>query len=280
MSIRLYKATTSSLRFLKQVNLKNIFLKKKKIKTQSKNVLRKYGRNNFGRITSYHRGGGCKRIYRIQNNKEFDFGFVEGLEYNPYSSAFLARIYNVKTKKFLYQIAPHMVSRGCRIRFNLFKIANFYIGNTTQLSNIPIGVLIHNINFRTLSRTSFSKSAGTYSQIIYRTRNACVLKMMSGELRQVPMTCRGTFGIVSNLDHKRRNYGKAGRKRWLNFRPIVRGVAMNPIDHPHGGGQGKTSAGRPSVSPWGKLTKGVKTRKRTKSIKFLVDSVKKKKNHE
>lgn len=272
MFIRRYNPTTSSSRFLKQINYQNIFLKKKKIRSLCVNIPRTYGCNIYGRRTSYHKGGGCKRLYRIQNTVEFEFGFVDGLEYNPYSSAFLARVYDIKKRRVFYQIAPQYLSRGCRISFNKKKMLTNFVGNTTQIQNMPLGSIIHNVRFRTLYRTAFAKSAGAFAQLVYRTAKSWIVKLPSGELKHVPLASIGTYGIVSNLAHKQRNYGKAGRRRWMNFRPIVRGVAMNPIDHPHGGGQGKTSAGRPSVSPWGKLTKGVKTRKNGPRSRFLVAS--------
>lgn len=276
MSIKKFVATTPSLRFLKQVNYLNVFLKKKKIKQQCFGIHRCFGRNNSGRITSYHKGGGCKRVYRRITRSFSEFSIVEGLEYDPFRTAFLMRVFDIKTKSLHYQIAPQGIKRGDVLRFTY---SNFKpkIGHSTFLSKLPLGSNIYNINFSVNNLLkSASVSAGTCSRIIQKTDKHCVIRLSSGHLRYFPLNAIGCFGKVSNKDHRLICIGKAGRSRWLNRRPIVRGVAMNPIDHPHGGGQGKTSAGRPSVSPWGKLTKGVKTRSLKR--RFSCEFKKKRKN--
>jgi len=162
------------------------------------------------------------------------------------------------TKQLIYRLAPAMIKRGDIIRFQQ-KHFTYKIGHIAPLAILPYGAQICNLPITNKSKKTFSCAAGTYAQIIQKNTKYCVLKLSSGELRYMLSTTYGTFGRISNGEHKLITIGKAGRTRWLNKRPIVRGVAMNPIDHPHGGGQGKTSAGRPSVSPWGRLTKGVKT---------------------
>lgn len=260
MVIKIYPPVINSQRFLKLVNYSNIFLKKKKIKSCCAGISRSYGRTNTGRLSSYHKGGGVKRCYRFLNKEHFNLGIVEGLEYDPYRSAFLSRIFVLDTQKLIYQIAPEGIKRGDLIRNQANTFINF-VGHSTSLKQIPIGSIIHNINFNRNLKKNISIAAGTFSQVLQKTKKHCLLKISSGELRYIPLTSIGTFGRVSNKEHHLIRKGKAGRSRWLNSRPIVRGVAMNPIDHPHGGGQGKTSAGRPSVTPWGKLTKGVPTTK-------------------
>jgi len=262
--LKQFKPITPSLRHLKLLNLSNFFLRIKRLKSKSKNVTRKYGHNNQGRYTSYHKGGGHKRIYRILNQKEYNFSIVEGLEYDPFHSAFLMRLFDPLLSKFAYQIAPNNIKRGDIVRFN---INNFKqkLGHTTVLQNIPIGSVIYNISFNAKTNTKLATAAGMYAQVIQKTNKFCLLKLKSGMFRYFPLNSIATLGRASNINHKLINYGKAGRTRWLNKRPTVRGVAMNPIDHPHGGGAGKTSSGRPCSTPWGKLTRGVRTSKK-KSI--------------
>jgi len=274
MIIKIYPPVINSQRFLKIVNYSNVFIKKKKIKSCCSGIFRSFGRTNTGRISSYHKGGGVKRCYRFVNKTLFKLGIVEGLEYDPYRSAFLSRIFVLDTKKLIYQIAPEGIKRGDLIRNQTQTFLNF-VGHSTSLQQMPIGSIIHNINFNYNLQKNISRAAGTFSQILQKTKQYCLLKISSGELRYIPLTAIGTFGRVSNKEHHLIRHGKAGRSRWLNCRPIVRGVAMNPIDHPHGGGQGKTSAGRPSVTPWGKLTKGVPTTK-YKLVNSLILKKKKK----
>lgn len=262
MILKQYKPITPSQRFLKQINYLQL-LKIKKLKFYSKKIHRSFGKTRTGQLSSYHKGGGHKRIYRFLNQVVYETGIIEGLEYDPNRSSFLVRVFNLQTKKSFYQLASDYLQRGDIISYN-FTYCEPKLGNTTLLDCIPLGTIIHNVQFKFNSKTKFSIAAGTYSQIIQKFQNNCLIRLSSGQLRYFPLNIFGTFGRTSNSEHQLRNYGKAGRIRWLNKRPTVRGVAMNPIDHPHGGGQGKTSAGRPSVTPWGKLTKGVKTVKNKK----------------
>lgn len=267
MILKSYKPITSSQRFLKQINYSHL-LKFKKLKFYSKSIHRSFGKMRTGQLSSYHKGGGHKRIYRFLNQLPYTQGIIEGIEYDPNRSAFLLRVFNLQTKKSFYQLASEYLQRGDIIAFN-FNYSEPTLGSSSSLMFMPLGTIIHNVQFSKNSHNRFSIAAGTYSQIIQKSDFTCLIKLSSGQLRYFPLTIIGTYGRTSNSEHQLRNYGKAGRIRWLNKRPTVRGVAMNPIDHPHGGGQGKTTAGRPSVTPWGKLTKGVKTVKQKKfKIKY------------
>lgn len=264
MFLKHYRPLTPSLRFLKQIKY-SFLLKKKKLKSLSKKIVRKFGHMNNGQYSSYHKGGGHKRIFRILNQQPYNLGIIEGLEYDPYRSSFILRIFNLETKKSFYQLASEHLQRGDLVHYNL----TFFepqLGVTSYLQLFPVGSIFHNVQFYKNSQSKFAISAGTYVQLIQKTEKTCLLKLPSGKLKYFSLDIIGTFGRTSNIFHKLKCYGKAGRIRWLNKRPTVRGVAMNPIDHPHGGGQGKTSAGRPSVTPWGKLTKGFKTVKQKQHI--------------
>lgn len=273
MILKYYKPITSSQRFLKQINYSHLS-KFKKLKFYSKSIHRSFGKMRNGQLSSYHKGGGHKRIYRFINSVIYNSGIVENLEYDPNRSAFLVRVFNLQTKKSFYQLASEYLQRGDIISFN-FNYSEPTLGSSSSLYYMPLGTIIHNVQFSKNSKNKFSIAAGTYSQIIQKSDFTCIIKLSSGQLRTFPLTLLGTYGRTSNIEHQLRNYGKAGRIRWLNKRPTVRGVAMNPIDHPHGGGQGKTTAGRHPVTPWGKLTKGVKTVKRINSkIKSKHESIK------
>lgn len=275
MILKHYSPVNNSHRFLKLIKYSSQILTKKKIKSCCFGLKRSYGRTNQGRLSSYHKGGGVKRCYRIIEKKFYSFGIVEGLEYDPYRTALIARIFLPESNKLIYQIAADGLKRGDIVRSTPQKFLNF-LGHSTSLEYMPIGSIIYNINFNFNKQKNISCSAGTFSQVLQKTKKYCLLKISSGELRYIPLSSICTFGRVSNKEHHLCRLGKAGRSRWLNNRPIVRGVAMNPIDHPHGGGQGKTSAGRPSVTPWGKLTKGVKTTKyKLKNSLILKKKIKK-----
>ena len=228
------------------------------------------GRNNTGRITSWHRGGGHKRLYRIidfKRNKFDVYATVERIEYDPNRTAFIAFL-KYDDGEFAYIIAPNKLAAGDRVVSS--KDADITVGNALPLQYIPVGTVIHNIEMRPGKGAQIARSAGAFVQLVGKDSGYAQIKLRSGELRIVPLECIATVGTVSNSDHQNANYGKAGRMRWLGRRPVVRGVAMNPIDHPHGGGEGKTSGGRHPVTPWGKSTKGKKTRKNKLTSKYII----------
>jgi len=230
------------------------------------------GRNNAGRITSRRRGGGHKRRYRIIDFKRNKFdvsGVIESIEYDPNRSSRIALVqYSDNEKRYI--IAPDGLKVGNKIISSKETIP-FKTGNTTMLGNIPDGMLVHNIELKPGKGAQMARSAGAYARVMAKEKNMITLKLPSGEIRMVLDTCLATIGSVGNKTHENIKIGKAGRSRWLGKRPKVRGVAMNPVDHPHGGGEGKTSGGRHPVSPWGTPAKGYKTRNKKKtSNKFIV----------
>ena len=246
---------------LKKTNLSRIF----KIKSLMKGFQRANGRNNQGKITVRHRGGGHKRLYRqINFNRSQNIeDYVKKILYDPNRSANIAYIKN-DLKSYLI-LAPEGLQINQYIKSS--PKAELKIGNALPLKNIPIGSLIHNISLYPSSRGKLIRSAGTSAQLIQKINNKYArIRLNSGELKLILLTCYATLGIVSNINYKKIKLGKAGRSRWLNRRPSVRGVAKNPVDHPHGGGEGKTSGGRPSVTPKGKITKGKPTRKKKKKL--------------
>lgn len=229
------------------------------------------GRNCYGRITSRRRGGGHKRRYRIidfKRNKLDVPARVAAIEYDPNRSARIALLHYVDGEK-RYIIAPKDLSVGDMVIAS--EKADIKVGNAMPLYSIPNGTIVHNIELHPGRGGQLCRAAGTYAQIIDKENKYAMLRLPSGEIRKVLVKCFATIGQVGNIDHENIKIGKAGRNRYLNRRPKVRGVAMNPIDHPHGGGEGKTSGGRHPVSPWGVPTKGYKTRKKNKySDKFIV----------
>ena len=219
------------------------------------------GRNNRGRITMRRRGGGHKRRYRVidfKRNKDGVEGRVTTIEYDPNRSAFIALVvYRDGDKRYI--LAPQGLVVGAKV--NSGPEAPIVVGNALPLSSIPIGSTIHNIELNPGQGARMARSAGVEVQLMTRDELRAQLRMPSGEIREVPVQCRATIGQVGNTDHGNIVLGKAGRARWLGRRPKVRGVVMNPVDHPHGGGEGKSSGGRHPVTPWGKPTKGFKTRR-------------------
>jgi large subunit ribosomal protein L2 len=249
---------------LKKNNLTKTF----KIKKLIKGFQRAHGRNNQGRITVRHRGGGHKRLYRqINFNRSKGMGgSVSKIVYDPNRSAHLAYIENQKTSFFI--LAPEGLMLNRLIQSS--PQAELKVGNALPLRNIPIGSTIHNISLYPNGKGKLIRSAGTSAQLIQKIQNKYAkIRLSSGELKLILLDCYATLGIVSNINHKKIKLGKAGRSRWLNRRPKVRGVAKNPVDHPHGGGEGKTSGGRPSVTPQGRITKGQPTRKKKKKKLIL-----------
>ena len=232
----------------------------------------KGGRSNNGRITVRFRGGGAKRLFRTIDFKRRKFdvvGTVERLEYDPNRSAFIALV-RYADGELTYILAPQRIAAGDQIVAG--ERVDVKPGNAMPLRAMPIGTIIHNVEMKPLKGAQMARSAGTYAQLVGRDAGYAQVRLGSGELRQVPDGCMATVGAVSNPDHMNESLGKAGRKRHMGFRPHVRGVAMNPVDHPHGGGEGKTSGGRHPVTPWGKPTKGRKTRTNQETDKFIIRS--------
>ncbi|RVU29810.1 MULTISPECIES: 50S ribosomal protein L2 [Neptunomonas] len=228
------------------------------------------GRNNNGRITTRHIGGGHKHHYRVvdfRRNKDGIPATVERLEYDPNRSAHIALLKYADGER-RYIIAPKGVSAGDKLVSGAD--ADIKAGNTLPLRNIPLGSVIHCIELKPGKGAQLARSAGTSAQLVAREGAYATLRLRSGEMRKVLAECRATLGEVSNSEHSLRQLGKAGAKRWRGVRPTVRGVAMNPVDHPHGGGEGRTSGGRHPVSPWGVPTKGHKTRKNKRTNKLIV----------
>ena len=228
------------------------------------------GRNNNGRITTRHIGGGHKQHYRVidfRRNKDGIPAVVERLEYDPNRTAHLALLKYADGER-RYIIAPKGVSAGTSLVSGVD--ADIKAGNTLPLRNIPLGSVIHCIELKPGKGAQIARSAGTSAQLVAREGTYATLRLRSGEMRKVLVECRATLGEVGNSEHSLRQLGKAGAKRWKGVRPTVRGVAMNPVDHPHGGGEGRTSGGRHPVTPWGVRTKGYKTRKNKRTNKLIV----------
>lgn len=269
MALKKFNPTTPSLRQLVQVDKSDLW-KGKPLKSLSCGIKRTGGRNNLGRITSWHRGGRHKRLYRLIDFKRTKcniWATVERIEYDPNRTAFIALL-KFEDGVAAYILAPHKLAVGDRVISS--DTADIKIGNCLPLKYIPIGTTIHNVEMKAGKGGQIARSAGTFVDLVGKDSGYAQLKLRSGELRLVSLECRATIGSLSNPDQKNINFGKAGRMRWLGWRPHVRGVAMNPVDHPHGGGEGKTSGGRHPVTPWGFPTKGKKTRKNKSTAKFIV----------
>ena len=259
MQLKIYKPTTPSLRNLIQLNKKKL-IKKPLLKSKIKGLKIKSGKNFSGQLTMFNKGGGHKKKYRqIQFKRSAEsIGVVTSLEHDPFRSSIIASIYEFLTKQFYYIIAPKNLEVGDVIKSGLN--SDIKNGHSLPISKIPVGCLIHNISPKKKKPGQISRAAGTFSQLIEKTSKFGKIKLSSGEQRKLSINCFATIGVVSKDLAILTTIGKAGRSRWLNKRPKVRGVAMNPIDHPHGGGEGKTSGGRKtSVTPWGNPTKGIKT---------------------
>ena len=274
MALKIFKSYTKSTRGTVLVDRKNLW-KGKPLKTLTTGKSSTGGRNNFGRITSRHRGAGHKNRYReidFYRKKDDMKAKIERIEYDPNRSAFVALIkYEDNVKNYI--IAPTNVKTGHEIISGRNK--DIKIGNCMPLSDIPAGTNIHNIEISPGGGGKLVRSAGSSAEITGMDDNYCIIKLKSGEIRKIINTARATIGVVSNSDHQNIKIGKAGRNRWKGKRPQSRGVAMNPVDHPHGGGEGKTSGGRSPVSPWGQSAKGLKTRKNKRTNKFIITRKKK-----
>ena len=268
MAIIKAKPTSPGRRF--RVNIKQDLYKGRPEKTLVESKTRTSGRNNNGNITVRHRGGGHKRLYRIIDFKrnKFDIeGVVKTIEYDPNRSANIALI-EYKDGDKSYIIAP----KKLKVKAKILSGENAPIkdGNSLPLAKIPQGTEVHCIEMRPGKGAQIARAAGTTARLVAKEGKYATLRLSSGEMRKILLSCRATVGVISNEQHNLQSIGKAGAMRWRGIRPTVRGVAMNPVDHPHGGGEGKTSGGRNPVSPWGTPTKGYRTRKPKASDKLIV----------
>lgn len=276
MTLKTFKSYTKSTRGTVLVDRKNIW-KGKPLKSLTIGSHSTGGRNNLGRITSRHKGAGHKQKYRqvdFYRKKDDIKAKIERIEYDPNRSAYLALV-KYEDSTMSYIISPNKIKVGDEIVSG--KNKDIKIGNCMPLSDIPAGTDIHNIELSPNGGAKLARSAGASAQISGVDENYCIIKLSSGEIRKVINTARATIGTVSNADHQNIKIGKAGRNRWKGIRPQSRGVVMNPVDHPHGGGEGKTSGGRDPVSPWGQSAKGLKTRKNKRTNKFIISRKKKRK---
>ncbi|MGK5090737.1 50S ribosomal protein L2 [Deltaproteobacteria bacterium TL4] len=269
MSIRKYKPTSPGRRGMSGFGFEEITSSKPERRLLAP-IKRHGGRNNNGRITVRHQGGGHKRRYRIIDFRRDKFDIpakVMTIEYDPNRSARISLLQYVDGEK-RYILAPEGISVGDSVISG--KQVDIQIGNSLPLKNVPVGTFVHCIELKPLKGAQLARSAGTSAQLMGKDEGYAILKLRSGQMRRVRLECVATIGVVGNAEHMNLNLGKAGRKRWLGVRPTVRGVVMNPVDHPHGGGEGKTSAGRHPCSPWGVQTKGFKTRSNKATDKYIT----------
>ncbi|WP_370153188.1 50S ribosomal protein L2 [Ferrovibrio sp.] len=267
MALKNYKPVTPSTRGLVLIDRSQLY-KGRPVKELTEGLKKTGGRNNTGRITTRHIGGGHKRRYRMIDFKrrKFDVGAsVERIEYDPNRTAFIALL-KYDDGELAYILAPQRLKVGDRVIAG--EKVDIKPGNAMPMKSIPVGTIIHNVEMKPGKGGQMARSAGSFVQLVGKDQGMALLRLASGEQRLVQAECMATIGAVSNPDNQNTKLGKAGRKRWLGVRPTVRGVAMNPIDHPHGGGEGRTSGGRHPVTPWGKNTKGKRTRnnKRTQNM--------------
>ncbi|MEE9419111.1 MAG: 50S ribosomal protein L2 [Desulfatiglandaceae bacterium] len=274
MGIKTNKPTSPGRRFQTHSTFEEI-TRKRPEKKLVRSLKESGGRNSMGRMTARHRGGGHKRKYRLIDFKRDKDGIpavVAFIEYDPNRSSNIALLHYVDGEK-RYILAPHQLRVGDRVKSG--PDAEIRIGNALLLKDIPLGTYVHNIELNVGHGGQLARSAGSYAQLMAKEGKYAQLKLPSDEVRMVLQGCKATIGQVGNMDHENIAIGKAGRNRWLGKRPRVRGVAMNPVDHPHGGGEGKSSGGRHPVTPWGVPTKGYRTRTRKKSDKLIVKRAKK-----
>ncbi|MEJ0095045.1 MAG: 50S ribosomal protein L2 [Methylocella sp.] len=271
MALKTFKPTTPSLRELVIVDRSALY-KGKPVKRLTEGKPSTGGRNNTGRITVRFHGGGHKQSYRIIDFKRRKLDIpakVERIEYDPNRTSFIALI-RYADDELAYIIAPQRLAVGDEVISSMQ--ADVKPGNAMALANMPVGTIVHNIEMKIGKGGAMVRTAGNYAQVVGRDQGYVVIRLNSGEQRLIHGQCFATVGAVSNPDHMNTNIGKAGRSRWLGRMPHNRGISMNPIDHPHGGGEGRTSAGRHPVTPWGKHTKGMKTRSNKTTGKFIVTS--------
>ena len=271
MALKKFKPITPGQRNLVIVDRSGLW-KGKPVKQLTEGLTKSGGRNNKGRITARRRGGGHKRAYRLVDFKRTKFdvpGTIDRIEYDPNRTAFIALV-KYEDGDQSYILAPQRVGVGdVIIAGNRVDVKP---GNAMPLASVPIGTIVHNVELKAGRGGQIARSAGAYVQLVGRDSGYALLRLNSGEQRMVRAECMATVGAVSNPDHSNIKLGKAGRSRWLGKRPSVRGVAMNPVDHPHGGGEGRTSGGRHPVTPWGKPTKGKRTRSNKATDKYIVRS--------
>ena len=269
MALKNFNPTTPGRRNLVLVDRSSLW-SGKPVKSLTEGLSKKGGRNSDGRITARRRGGGHKRRYRLVDFKRRKFDVpatVERIEYDPNRSAFIALI-KYEDGEQSYILAPQRLGVGDTVIAG--ERADIKPGNAMPLGSIPVGTIVHNVEMKPGKGGQIARAAGSYVQLVGRDAGYALMRLSSGEVRMVRAECMATIGAVSNPDQANIKLGKAGRKRWLGKRPAVRGVAMNPIDHPHGGGEGRTSGGRHPVTPWGKPTKGARTRSAKKSDGLIV----------
>jgi large subunit ribosomal protein L2 len=269
MPTKSFRPTTASRRFTSVVTREDV-TKQTPEKSLTTGKKRTGGRNSLGLISSRFRGGGAKKSYREIDFKRDKFGIpakVASVEYDPNRSARIALLNYVDGEK-RYIIAPVGLEVGRTVSSG--PDADILIGNALPLKSIPAGTVVHNIELRAGKGGQMARSAGAQAQLVSKEAGIALLKLPSGEIRRVPVECMATIGQVGNVDHENESHGKAGKTRWLGKKPHNRGVSMNPVDHPHGGGEGKTSGGRHPVTPWGQPTRGFKTRNNKRTDKFIV----------
>ena len=271
MGVREYKPTSAGRRFMSVVTFDEV-TKEKPERSLVNPARRTGGRNNVGRITTRHVGGGHKRKYRIidfRRDKLEVTGKVAGIEYDPNRSANIALIHYVDGEN-RYILAPVGLHVGDTVVSSRKGDTEIKEGNTLPLKMIPLGTSVHNVEMKPGKGGQMARSAGNYAQVVAKEGNYGHLRLPSGEVKLINLTCMATIGQVGNIDHENVEWGKAGRSRWRGVRPTVRGVAMNPVDHPMGGGEGRSKGGRHPCSPWGQLAKGLKTRNNKRTDKFIV----------
>ena len=271
MALKNYNPTTPSLRQLVLVDRKELW-KGKPVKTLTEGKHSTGGRNQHGHITSRFRGGGHKRAYRLVDFKRRKWdvvGVVERLEYDPNRTAFIALV-RYEDGTLSYILAPQRLAVGDKVIAG--KKTDVKPGNAMELASMPVGTIVHNVEMKPGKGGQIARSAGTYVQVVGRDRGMVIVRLNSGEQRYIHANCMATIGAVSNPDNQNQNFAKAGRGRWMGKRPLTRGVAKNPVDHPHGGGEGRTSGGRHPVTPWGKPTKGARTRHNKSTDKMIIRS--------
>jgi len=269
MAIRKYRPTTPTRRFASALSREGI-TKERPEKSLTEGKKRTGGRNSRGRITSRVRGGGHKTRYRLIDFKRDKHGIpatVAAIEYDPNRSARVALLHYADGEK-RYILAPDGLEVGRKVLSG--EQADILVGNALPLKNVPAGTFVHNIELRPGKGGQMARAAGTQAQLVSKEGGYALIKLPSGETRRLALECMATIGQVGNLDHENVSLGKAGRTRWLGKRPHNRGVSMNPVDHPHGGGEGKTSGGRHPVTPWGQPTRGYKTRNNKRTEKWIV----------
>lgn len=275
MSIKKFRPITPSLREMAVMTSEGLG-PNNPVKRLTAKKTKTAGRNSYGRITSRRRGGGAKQKYRIidfKRNKLDIPATVQVIEYDPNRTCNIALIAYADGLKN-YILAPQGLSAGDQIISS--EQADIKVGNSKELQNIPVGTLVHNVELYPQSGGQIARSAGAYAQLMAKEGRDVLLRLPSGEVRKVKSECRATIGQIGNIEHEQINIGKAGKNRHRGRRPMVRGVVMNPVDHPHGGGEGRTSGGRHPVTPWGMPTKGYKTRNNKRTDKFIVSRRKKK----